>query len=115
MTPASPSTAIGSEAVIQLPQSAIWEKNVNIRPGNGDVVALNPPRFSWPACCQMTNYTDTAQRVFQFQAGYDPAFNSVAVNVRTFSTMYNFLHPFTNSPVYWRVAYIGAATGITNF
>jgi len=116
MTPVSTtSTVIGSEAVVQLPQSALWEKNVNIRPGNGDVVTLNPPRFSWPACYLMTNNADTAQRIFQFQAGYDPAFNNVAVNVRTLSTMYNFLAPFTNSPVYWRVAYIGVVSGVTNF
>jgi hypothetical protein len=107
-------TLIGSEASIGLPQSALWNKTVNIRPGNGDIVTLNPPRFSWPYYYPMTNSKDLTAKQFVFQAAYNPQFTNLVVNVFTPSSMYNFLAPFTNSPVYWRVGYVVLGTTTTN-
>ena len=106
---------IDREALLPFPANAVWSGIINFRPGTNENVTLNPPRFSWyytpdPA----NNNTDSLVREFQFQCAYDPGFATLVVNVRTDVNFYNFLAPFTNSPVYWRVGYINAETGATN-
>lgn len=41
---------IGNEALIEDNLSAHFSRFVNLRPGNGETVHLNPPRFSWFSC-----------------------------------------------------------------
>lgn len=103
----SGATRIGREALIALPESAEWSGMVNFRPGNAEIVKLNPPPFSWLYKDQDPNsLLDQDCRIFQFQVAYDNEFKELAVDVRTESNLYNFLAPFTSKQCWWRVGYI---------
>ena len=103
---------IGKEALLELPRAALWSKAVNFRPGEGEVVTINPPRFSW-------SYTpdpaeagkDVSLKEFQFQVAHDRQFKRLAVNVRTVSNMYNFIRPLKKGLCYWRVGYADPRRG----
>lgn len=109
-------TVIGPETLLPPPVNSAWGGIVNIRPANNAVVTINPPQFSWFAepgdgSAYLTNNT---VYYFQFQCEYDPSFTNPIVNVTTPSDCYNFVAPFTNSPVYWRVGYINYTNGNTD-
>src|SRR5467141_1076126 len=98
---------IGTESLVELPQAALWSGVVNFRPGDGEIVKLNPPRFSWsytpdPAKAD----ADIEAKQFVFQIAYEPGFTNPVVNLQTVSNMYNLLAPLTQKTVYWRVGYI---------
>jgi hypothetical protein len=98
---------IGKEALIGLPEGALWSAMVNFRPGDGEIVKLNPPPFSWLYKDDDPNSTrDEDTRIFQFQVAYDKEFKELAVDVRTESNMYNFIAPFNKEQCWWRVGYI---------
>lgn len=103
---------IGSQALIPLPNAALWGGLINFQPGNGEAVEINPPIFSWFYNLDDPNMlTDTSLKQFELQISYDSTFAHPIVDVRTESNMYNFLAPFSRSPVYWRVGYIAPAAG----
>lgn len=108
-------TVIGTEANVPIPTSAYWSAIVNIRPGNNDMVTVNPPLFSWfyAPGNPLNQAVDMNVYLYRFQADYTGTFTSPVVDVSTPSCCYNFLPPFTQSPVYWRVAYI-TTNGVTN-
>jgi hypothetical protein len=101
-------TVISTNTYLPNSPSLLWNALVNIRPGNGEVVTMNPPLFSWfyspqpPPCAPL----DLNVYQFQFQADYDGTFANPVVNVTTWFNFYNYLAPFTNSTVYWRVGYL---------
>src|SRR3989344_2288448 len=106
---------IGSETLIPLPTSALWSGYVNFRPGDGEVVDLNPPRFSWSYnpdptaayCPGGTFCGNYAPHEFIFQIADNQNFASPIVNIRTPYNTYNFLSPLTSGRTYyWRIAYI---------
>lgn len=106
---------IGTEAQVALPPSAAYSGAVNIRPGNGEVVELNPPIFSWFYVTNILTASASSATYweFQFQVSTNTAFTNNIVNKRTPSNLYNTLAPFTNSdgstftrPLYWRVGYV---------
>lgn len=111
---ASHVTRIGGEAVIALPASASWNSVVNVRPGDGETVVLNPPRFSWTYAPDPANsdnastaYGDIAPKEFIFQLADNAEFQSPVVDVRTPWNMYNLLPALTEGTQYfWRVGYI---------
>src|SRR6266700_3747352 len=111
-------TVIGHEAVISLPATALWNGIINLRPGTNETVTLNPPLFSWfyaPGSPTNCAYDKNVYK-FQFQASYSSDFTSLIFDINTFSCVYNFVKPFTNSPVYWRVAYLDTnSPPTTNF
>ncbi len=112
---------IGRESLVELPTSAIWSAVVNFRPGNGEVVNVNPPTFSWLYdLAVFKNYIGL--RSFQFQVAYNEAdfynVSELAVNILTDSNMYNFLAPFnrsrmnSESKMFWRIGYIEAGDSV---
>jgi len=111
---ASAPQVIGSEALVTMPSDAISNRWINLRPGDGDVVNLNPPIFSWLYVPNpQMRASDIAMWQYQLQIGYDPGFGSPVVNVHTKCNFYNFLPPFNPGPVYWRVAYVDT-NNVTN-
>lgn len=101
---------IGKEALIELPESALWGDIGNFRPGDGEEVKHNPPRFCWSYTPNPADGgTDTAPKEFQFQVAYDKDFKNPAVDVRTASNAYNLLAPLKSSVCYWRVGYFNPA------
>lgn len=115
-------TTIGTDALVSLPKSAEYNGTVNIRPGNGDVVDLNPPIFSWFYVSNILTATADFDQFFnfQFQVATNSNFINRIVDKPTFSNLYNTLAPFTNAngssyalPLYWRVGYVVGTT--TNF
>jgi hypothetical protein len=120
---ASAQIRIGHEAQVALPTSAHYSGTVNIRPGNGEIVNLNPPIFSWFYVSNILKASwDSGTRwEFQFQVSTDKTFTNNIVNKRTPSNLYNTLAPFTNAdgsiytkPLFWRVGYVtpGGATNL---
>jgi hypothetical protein len=91
-----------------LPTSAYWAQLVPVCPGSNETVTINPPLFSWFASPALPSYSpyDTNFYEYIFQADYNGTFTNPVVNVTTYSSCYNFLAPFTQSPVYWRVGYL---------
>lgn len=108
-------TVIGSEANVTLPPSSAWNYLVPVRPGNNETVTVNPPLFSWLYApgSPLNSSVDQNVYFFQFQADYDGSFTHPVVDVRTPSCCYNFLAPFSQSTVHWRVGYVTSA-GVTN-
>lgn len=108
-------TVIGSSANLSLPPSAAWNEIVNILPGSNSTVTINPPLFSWFASpgTPLNEAVDQNLYLYRFQADYNGTFANPVVDVSTPSCCYNFLAPFTSSPVYWRVAYV-TTNGVTN-
>ena len=109
-------TVVGTEASIPIPPSGLWNMAVNLRPGNGETVYLNPPIISWCYCPGgPTNIAvDVQEYNFQLQMDYTGAFASPVVNVTTPCNLYNFLAPFASNTVYWRVGYISVTNNTTN-
>jgi hypothetical protein len=110
------------------PAVAAFSQVVNVRPGDGQTVTVNPPAFSW---FYSTNYLDTphywtidlsdaaadyAARKFQFQVAYNTNFTNCVLDQTAYWNWSAFHAPFTNgtSPIYWRVAYMNYAGTVTN-
>ncbi|MCM8797016.1 MAG: InlB B-repeat-containing protein [Candidatus Omnitrophica bacterium] len=120
---------IGAEAVQQLPPSSLWSSVVSFRPGDGEEVMLNPPRFSWSYNPDSRDAKiDVSPKEFIFQVAYsksaleyartlDNPLNApnLVVSVRTPSNCYNFLAPFDpNQRVYWQIGYINPLNLVLN-
>lgn len=86
-----------------------WSRFVRFRPGDRQVVTLNPPRFSWPYMPtlppQGRKWPATMRFTLQISAAED--FLEPAVEVKdTDCNFYNFLPQLRGSRVwYWRVGY----------
>ena len=105
---AQPPTIGAETSLPPLPPSAQWQSIINLRPGSNETVTLNPPIFSWFASPGLPPYAAYDSNIYRyiFQADYTGAFTNPVVNVATYSCCYNFIGPFTQSPVFWRVAYM---------
>jgi len=90
-------------------QHARW---VRFRPADGEVVALNPPRFSWPYTAELPwrESRRPADQKFTLQIAASRDFSTPAVEVRsTPCNFYNFLPALEGSGRwYWRVGYEGS-------
>ena len=109
--PPPKSHRIGKEALIELPKAALYSLGPNFRPGDGDTVDTNPPRFCWSYSPNPAkSHTDISVKEFQFQVACDKEFKDLAVNVRTNCNFYNFIAPFKKKACWWRVGYINSDT-----
>jgi hypothetical protein len=107
---------IGRNANIGLPPSAEWSSVVNFRPGDGETVTINPPRFSWSYTPDPRNSNaDTTARMFQFQVADNAQFLAPVVDIRTACNFYNFLAPFASNKLFWRVGYAGLTGPVTEW
>ncbi|MCM8797015.1 MAG: hypothetical protein NC923_03950 [Candidatus Omnitrophica bacterium] len=119
---------IGKEALKELPSSSLWSSAVNFRPGDGEEVDLNPPRFSWSytpdprdinPCPSGSLCMAVSPKQFIFQVADErekleaarrlnnPLSANLTVNVRTSFNFFNTLPPFDRTKTfYWQVGYI---------
>src|SRR3989344_3494961 len=102
--------AIGSEALVELPTSALGSRMINFKPGDVETIDLNPPVFSWLYRPDPAQTTDQKPYVFIFQIANNVDFQNPVVNVLTRSNAYNMLAPLPNAnpptTYYWRIGYI---------
>jgi len=104
-------TTIGQEALIQDNPRARFSRFVNVRPGDGETVFLNPPRFSWFYCPRAEERLKRGKslegnHIFTFQISSTPDFENPAVNVTIYYNFYNTLPVLRGSPRwFWRVGY----------
>jgi hypothetical protein len=109
---ADAATIISGESRLDFPPSASFNKVVNDQPRDGEMVFVNPPRFSWFAGPSVTNLSaDVTRYAYRFQVAYEPTFTNPVVNVVTPINAWNFVGPLTNNLVgsnivYWRVMYL---------
>lgn len=100
---------IGVEAWIPPDPRQQLARHLRYRPADGQLVDLDPPRFSWPYESGVVEpWGDyQADNLFTLEVAADPEFSQLAIEVR--DTPYNF-HNFLPSlgaagPWYWRVGY----------
>jgi len=104
---------IGAGARIQLPTSAEWSSMINFRPGDKEVVDLDPPIFSWsytpdPRDCA----SDTKPKLFVLLVSTNPTCDSgFVLQLTNRLNFYNFLPPLGRGRTYyWKVGYINPAS-----
>lgn len=86
-----------------------YSRYVNFRPGDGQIVHLNPPRFSWgylPDVVPESTRVPNNQR-FRLQISKTDDFSDIEIEVKdTPYNFYNTLPPFSGAEKwYWRVGY----------
>jgi len=102
---------IGQEALIQDNPRARFSRFVNVRPGDGEVVSLNPPRFSWfysPRAEERLKRGRSLKGsyIFTFQISATPDFENPVVDVTTPYNFYNTLPVLRGSGRwFWRIGY----------
>lgn len=100
---------IGREALLPLPEGALYNRRVNTWPEDRATVEINPPRFSWFYAPEPT-VADKRALAFRLQVAYADDFAAPVLDVRTKSNMYNMIAPFKDDTTcYWRVGYIDPA------
>jgi len=83
-----------------------YPQYLNTRPGDGQVVATNPPRMSWPYVPGTIVEDHPARRLFTLQIAADDSFEDPAVEVvDTPYNFYNALPVLDEGEWYWRVGY----------
>ncbi len=94
----------GRETLLPDDPRAHYSRAVNFAPGDGEICALNPPRFRWQY--HPTNPGEGGDYVFTFQISSKPDFSELIINVQTEFNFYNTIPPFhENGPYYWRIGY----------
>ncbi len=100
---------IGSDAIKTVPVNQYYSSMVNFKPGDGETVDLNPPRFCWSYLLSMLNfysYDDTSANSFRFQISPNSNMSSPVVNVVCNYNWYNSLSPLTaGNTYYWQIEY----------
>jgi hypothetical protein len=102
-------TTVGVEAAVGLPTSAQYNLLVNFRPGDGEVVHVNPPRFSWFYTPNpRNNFQDYIPKEFILLVSTNPACDGgFQVQVTNQVNCYNFLSPLAKGTTYyWKIGYI---------
>src|SRR3989344_5646831 len=100
---------ISSEALVELPTSALWSSQSNFQPGDGESVDINPPIFSWlysPDPKNMALDRGHEPYLFIFQVSNSSNFTSPVVSILTRSASYNTLDHLPSGTYYWRVGYV---------
>ena len=100
---------IGAESIVPPDLRQKYATYVRFRPADGQVVTLNPPRFSWPYLpgIVFTRFYENADQRFTLQISKTQDFSSSEVQVKnTPINFYNFLPELKGSSIwYWRVGY----------
>ena len=110
---------IGPEAIVPEQPRSRYNRFVNWRPADGEMVRLNPPRMSWPYIPDWPRSWSRAQHMFQLQISADPGCKDPVVDVTTPVNFYNTIPALRTSargkqsgkPTevagtwYWRVGY----------
>lgn len=96
LSPLSPYLEDDKRRVVEISTGALLPDNprahysrfVNVRPGQGETVYLNPPRFSWFYCPQaeeklQRGEVSSCNHIFTLQISAAPDFKKLAVEVTT--------------------------------
>jgi hypothetical protein len=104
---------IGSDALQSVPTASSWSAAVNFRPGDGETVEQNPPRFSWPYIPSVDSflpYTDKSVNRFRFKISPNSNMSSPVVDVECNYNFYNTLAPLTaGNTYYWQIEFMTLA------
>ena len=107
--PASAPVRFGRESRVPPDPRQQHARSVRFRPGDGQTVRLNPPRFSWPytPAIAFKDRSRPATMRFTLQVARTADFAEPVVNVRdTDCNFYSFLPVLSGARVwYWRVGY----------
>ena len=86
-----------------------YSRYVNFRPGNGQTVELNPPRFSWPYLADIVPKSNKVPlgQLFTLQISKAEDFRELEVDVQNVPyNFYNMLSPLPDAGTwFWRVGY----------
>jgi len=83
-----------------------YSRYVNRRPADGEQVALNPPRFSWPYWPPSARSWENYRHSFTLQIASTADFSNPHVDMGTDLNFYNTLPTFSTSNTwFWRVGY----------
>ena len=108
-TAASSGIEIGSESLLPEDPRQQYSRYVRFRPGDDQVVSINPPRMSWPYLPEIVFEQGAvpATQLFTLQIADNPRFENPAFEVRdTPYNFFNFLPPLRGADIwYWRVGY----------
>ena len=102
-------TIVDSSSKVPADPRQHYARFVRFRPADGQVVTLNPPRFSWPYLpdIAMKDKLCPADQKFTLQISRDDDFANPVVDIHdTPYNFYNFLPPLEDpGPWHWRVIY----------
>lgn len=97
---------IGAEALVPENPRSAYSRYVNWRPGDGETVDLNPPRFSWPYRADWPQQWGDATHLFTFQISAEPDCSRPVVDVTCGYNFYNTIPELeAGRRYYWRVGY----------
>jgi len=97
---------IGAEARVADNARCHYSRYVNWRPADGETVALNPPRISWPYWPGWPEDWAPATHTFTLQISREPDCSDAVVEVACPFNFYNTLPELTGAKTwYWRVGY----------
>lgn len=104
---------IGTEAIVPDCPRSHYSRYVNWRPADGEMVALNPPRISWPYRPDWPNDFSDALYTFNLQISPNPDCSDPVVNVTCPHNFYNMLPALAGERPeqnrwFWRVGYRSA-------
>jgi len=100
---------IGSRSSLPDDEREYYSRYVNFRPGNGQTVELNPPRFSWAYLADIVPESDKVplNQKFTLQISKAEDFRELEVDVQNVPyNFYNMLSPLPDAGTwFWRVGY----------
>ena len=98
--------SIGAESRVNLNERSFYSRFVNWRPADGETVALNPPRMSWPYWPDFPNNWKAELHNFQLQISSNADMSEPLIDVSCDYNFYNTLPALVTTKVwYWRVGY----------
>ncbi len=97
---------IGAESVVPINPRSAWCRYVNWRPADGETVALNPPRMSWPYNENFPAEFGDAMHVFTLQIADNAQFDAPVVDATSELNFLNTLPALDPRKTWhWRVGY----------
>ncbi len=97
---------IGANARLGDSPRSDYNRTVNWRPADGEVVTLNPPRMSWPYWKGWPHELEPENHVFRFQISPKPDCTEPVVDVETPVNFYNMIPELKGAKEwFWRVGW----------
>ncbi len=97
---------IGEESVVSLNPRSEYCRYVNWRPADGETVALNPPRLSWPYRADWPASFADGMHMFTLEISQNRDCSEPVVDVETQCNFYNTIPALDAAKAwYWRVGY----------
>ena len=102
---------IGAESLVPENPRSIYDRYVNWRPADGEVVKLNPPRISWPYRPDWPKNWGSASHTFRLQISAKADMSAPVVDAESIYNFNNSVPVLKGADTwYWRVGYdVGSA------